>query len=72
MFTDIVDTKPNTVLMKNRKQVKSACTNCRKSKTACSNSRPCERCKNHGLDDCQDIPRKKREKKKLEDGMFIL
>jgi len=55
--------KPIAIL-KRRKQVKSACTNCRKSKTACSNQRPCRRCVGLGLESsCVDLPRKRREKK---------
>jgi len=48
-----------------RKQVRSACVNCRKSKAGCSNQRPCSRCTSLGLSStCVDIPRKKRERKK--------
>ena len=42
-----------------RKQVKIACTNCRKSKTACSNNRPCNRCITHNLSNCQDFEQQK-------------
>lgn len=34
-----------------KKKVKFACVNCRKSKTACDNERPCRRCISKGLED---------------------
>lgn len=48
---------------KRRKQVTCACLNCRRSKTACSDYRPCKRCVDHGCaDQCVDAPRKRRKK----------
>ena len=53
-----------TGLLKKRSQVKSACINCRKAKTACSHQRPCNRCETLGISDsCHDVPRKKRGKR---------
>eukprot|EP01089_Gocevia_fonbrunei_P001457 TRINITY_DN1133_c0_g1_i1.p1 TRINITY_DN1133_c0_g1~~TRINITY_DN1133_c0_g1_i1.p1 ORF type:complete len:266 (+),score=33.52 TRINITY_DN1133_c0_g1_i1:120-917(+) len=44
-----------------RKQVKRACSNCRKAHAGCDESRPCKRCTGSGKDDtCCDVPRKKR------------
>jgi len=44
-----------------RKQVKRACTNCRKSHSGCDDLRPCSRCTDNGLEaSCEDVPRKKR------------
>jgi len=44
-----------------RKQVKSACLNCRKRKTGCDSFRPCTKCVRNGLESsCVDVPRKKR------------
>jgi hypothetical protein len=44
-----------------RKQVKSACINCRKRKTGCDDERPCSKCVRNGLEaTCIDVPRKKR------------
>jgi len=49
---------------KRRKQVERACSNCRRSKTACSSERPCKRCTGHGIEStCIDAPRKRRAKK---------
>merc|ERR1711915_194834 len=60
-----METDRPRVALKRRKQVKSACSNCRKSKTACCDQRPCRRCISLGLaDSCVDVPRKRREKKK--------
>lgn len=63
-----VSAPPNPkVSLKRRKQVKVACGNCRKAKTACSDERPCKRCLSLGLgDSCKDVPRKRRGKKKVE------
>jgi len=42
---------------KNRKRVRVACVNCKKSKTACDTARPCHRCVTHGWEDsCVDRP----------------
>ena len=38
-----------------RRQVKAACLNCRRSKTACEDQRPCSRCRTRGWD-CTDAP----------------
>jgi len=44
-----------------RKQVKRACSNCRKSHSGCNDLRPCSRCVENGLEaTCADVPRKKR------------
>lgn len=37
------------VVLKRRKQVKIACGNCRRAKTACDESRPCKRCVSLGI-----------------------
>eukprot|EP01094_Clydonella_sp_ATCC50884_P023136 TRINITY_DN547_c0_g1_i4.p1 TRINITY_DN547_c0_g1~~TRINITY_DN547_c0_g1_i4.p1 ORF type:complete len:702 (-),score=206.96 TRINITY_DN547_c0_g1_i4:84-2027(-) len=39
-----------------RQQVKAACANCRRSKTACDEVRPCTRCLNRGWE-CVDAPK---------------
>lgn len=50
---------------KRRPQVKLACMNCRRQHAGCTDIRPCERCTRLGLaDTCEDMPRKKRSKKK--------
>lgn len=69
-MTSLEQKPPSFNFKQPRKQVKSACSNCRKSKTACSSSRPCTRCVSHGLS-CQDLPRKQRERKK-NDGKLNL
>lgn len=47
-----------------RKQVGIACSNCRRSKTACDEFRPCTRCVSRGMGDaCVDAPKKRRAKK---------
>eukprot|EP01133_Synstelium_polycarpum_P012600 gene12600-14786_t len=52
-----------------KKRAKRACLNCRSSKVACDQQRPCTRCTKHGIEEtCLDIPRKpkvvgKRQKK---------
>jgi len=47
-----------------RKQVKKACTNCRKAHAACDSLRPCKRCKKYSLEaTCVDHQRKKRKYK---------
>mmetsp|Transcript_23399 Transcript_23399/g.39986 ORF Transcript_23399/g.39986 Transcript_23399/m.39986 type:complete len:203 (+) Transcript_23399:49-657(+) len=44
-----------------RKQVRLACTSCRKSKTGCDEQRPCRRCVARGkADTCSDAPKKRR------------
>ncbi|KAL9644176.1 hypothetical protein ABK040_005639 [Willaertia magna] len=54
----------STTVPKIRKQVKKACLNCRKSHTACSEERPCTRCKELGIADiCRDAESKKRGRK---------
>jgi Fungal Zn(2)-Cys(6) binuclear cluster domain len=48
-----------------RVPVKSACVNCRRSKVACDEYRPCARCMKRGVaDTCYDPPHKKRGRKK--------
>lgn len=50
---------------KRRPQVKLACMNCRRQHAGCTDSRPCERCTRLGLaSSCEDIPRRKRSRKK--------
>jgi len=50
-----------------RKQVKKACTNCRKAHAACEPERPCKRCKKFNLEvTCIDHQRKKRKLKQAE------
>jgi len=45
------------------RRLPKACTNCRRSKVACSLDRPCARCCRKGLQDsCVDIPRKQRSR----------
>jgi len=52
-----------------RKQVKQACTNCRKKHIACDDSRPCLQCVKHGLkESCRDEPRKRSRKNSMEEG----
>jgi len=47
---------------RNKKQVKQACVNCKKSHTRCENKRPCRRCINSGIaSKCVDVPRKRRK-----------
>ncbi|KAF2069931.1 hypothetical protein CYY_008750 [Polysphondylium violaceum] len=42
-----------------KKRAKRACLNCRSSKVACDQQRPCTRCTKHGIEaTCLDIPRK--------------
>ncbi|EGG16979.1 transcriptional regulatory protein [Cavenderia fasciculata] len=42
-----------------KKRAKRACVNCRQSKVACDQQRPCTRCTKHGIEDkCHDVPRK--------------
>jgi hypothetical protein len=54
------------VVFKRRKQVKTACLNCRRSKTACDVQRPCRRCLGLGIgSSCKDAPRKKSVKTDL-------
>jgi len=44
-----------------RKQVRSACLNCRVKHARCDNERPCEGCVKAGIaDSCDDAPRKHR------------
>eukprot|EP01133_Synstelium_polycarpum_P011989 gene11989-14004_t len=46
------------------KRVRRACLNCRSSKVACDQQRPCTRCVKQDIGhSCYDLPRKKREKK---------
>eukprot|EP00761_Pharyngomonas_kirbyi_P003625 gb/GECH01003629.1/.p1 GENE.gb/GECH01003629.1/~~gb/GECH01003629.1/.p1 ORF type:complete len:748 (+),score=179.23 gb/GECH01003629.1/:1-2244(+) len=46
---------------KKRKQVKKACTNCRRTHMSCDDSRPCKRCVKLGIgDQCKDGESKKR------------
>ncbi|EFA83019.1 fungal Zn2-Cys6 binuclear cluster domain-containing protein [Heterostelium album PN500] len=46
------------------KRVRRACLNCRNSKVACDQQRPCTRCVKQEIGHtCYDLPRKKREKK---------
>lgn len=47
-----------------RKQVGRACSNCRHSKTACDEARPCTRCVARGMGaTCVDAPKKRRTRK---------
>ena len=56
-----------------RKQVGRACANCRKSKTACSETRPCSRCVSHNVpDQCVDAPRKRRTKISAESDLNLV
>lgn len=44
-----------------KRQVSLACSNCRASKTACTDERPCKRCVKKGIGKtCVDAPKKKR------------
>lgn len=48
-----------------RRQVRKACTNCRRAHACCEEQRPCQRCINLGLtDDCRDAENKKRGRKR--------
>jgi len=50
---------------KKRSQVRRACSACRRSKTGCSDIRPCPRCVLHGIaDTCVDAPMKRRRRSK--------
>ena len=50
--------------LKKRRQVGRACSNCRRSKTACADVRPCPRCVSHGLAECcVDAPKKRKPTK---------
>jgi len=52
-----------------RSQVRRACSNCRRSKTACSDVRPCPRCVAHHLENCcVDAPMKRRRQMKSGGG----
>lgn len=52
-----------------RKQVKRACSNCRKSHSGCDDLRPCSRCIDNGLESsCADVPRKKRATRRKTPG----
>lgn len=60
-----------------RRQVKNACTNCRKACKKCDDARPCLRCVKYGVSgDCVDSQRKPRKRvkrgpyKRKEKGMF--
>lgn len=59
--TNNVGVKPTKTRCRKRKQVKRACSNCRKAHSACGKQRPCPRCvlrkEEHK---CVDTPRKKR------------
>jgi len=48
-----------------RSRAKRACLNCKKSKTACDDTRPCTRCVGAGLaESCIDVERKRSKRKK--------
>lgn len=52
-----------------RKQVKKACTNCRKAHAACDETRPCQRCRDNNLHaSCVDVKRKKRTRQRRQGG----
>jgi PAS domain-containing protein len=52
-----------------RRQVRRACTNCRKAHACCDEQRPCQRCINLGvIDECKDAENKKRGRKRRVDG----
>lgn len=53
--------------MKRGQYTKRACINCRNAHTACDSGRPCKRCKQLGLENCIDAPRKKSRKRGLEE-----
>lgn len=60
-----------------RRQVKNACTNCRKACKKCDDARPCLRCVKYGIsDNCVDSQRKPRMRvkrgpyKRKEKGVF--
>jgi len=49
-----------------RKQVKRACSNCRKAHAGCDENRPCRRCVGGGKElTCKDVPRKKRTRARI-------
>eukprot|EP01088_Endostelium_zonatum_P014695 TRINITY_DN331_c0_g1_i1.p1 TRINITY_DN331_c0_g1~~TRINITY_DN331_c0_g1_i1.p1 ORF type:complete len:449 (-),score=107.38 TRINITY_DN331_c0_g1_i1:244-1590(-) len=50
-----------------RKQVKRACSNCRKAHAGCDENRPCRRCVGGGKENsCKDVPRKKRSRSRTD------
>jgi PAS domain S-box-containing protein len=59
----------NTEEPTRRKQVRKACTNCRKAHACCDEQRPCLRCVNLGLSsECVDAENKKRGRKRKNSG----
>jgi len=54
------DSQPERKKQKRGSYAKRACNNCRNSHTACDSGRPCKRCVQLGLTDCQDAERKKK------------
>jgi hypothetical protein len=49
------------IIRSKRRQVKNACTNCRKACKKCDDARPCLRCVKYDISDsCVDSPRKPR------------
>jgi len=56
------DDQPDRKKQKRGTYAKRACNNCRNSHTACDSGRPCKRCSQLGLTDCQDAERKKKKR----------
>jgi len=58
-LTKTIKRKPKVPITKRRKQAKKACLHCRRTKTGCSDERPCKRCVTLGIGDtCRDAPKK--------------
>ena len=54
-----------------KRQVKRACTHCRRRKVACDDERPCRQCVRSKFTDCQDAPDRRlqgKRKRKAEEG----
>jgi hypothetical protein len=62
MTTNEEDSQPERKKQKRGSYAKRACKNCRNSHTACDSGRPCKRCLQLGLTDCQDAERKKKKR----------
>jgi len=63
----------STMHKRKRFQVSTACLRCRRSHSACSMTRPCDRCVRNGTEhECQDIPKRRPVVKKDKDGNEVI
>ncbi|KAL9642142.1 hypothetical protein ABK040_007147 [Willaertia magna] len=70
-LTNNIDDLNEKKKKKRRNQAKSACENCRKAHTACSDNKPCARCVKLGIP-CVEAPKKKQKMLKVQSNSSVV